>query len=805
MFAFASQGSQGLDMLYLRRFKRKHDQDGLPPSFVPSVVMPSVTANASTIMRHASVTRSLGNASQDIKGHLIDASQEIEKTLACASPSWFRDMAPVRITCHDWNEGGIFDWYRRQPCTTINKLELRKERDHFKHEYIVIYLDNGWYHRIERRPIRGANTETISKEGCEAEDSLTPVSDEDLEVIRSEADAEITLEFHSNKPDLYNVIAIAIAIHLDPQTRNYTLQQYNCYFVARSIIALVIRHYLLRVRLTTGLRWDRVTESAIFNHIFGGDWNKLATIMKGSISAVLENLLWDVIKADAGTRIEVSKDWDRLREIARRVIYEEVSSNSATVAIPEVQKAVNEWVLDATQATLWQHNPDRSLSDQRRAEKFETTAVEVLKVAIKTELETHLPGNMLKGLSEILPERLINRIPPATLLDLPSELLARIPIRVLEKLPDDLIAKLPSDVCRKAPAELWQKLSIQVFSKFRDAMVLTLPDDLSIVPRRLLDISLQRMQDLLDQPNDNPDRALALNLLRCLPQEELVRLSPSYIAMRYSEAGRELGSSEKQSSKEKAPDEHVRIKPRYLAGIKRKWNEASALGLLIRFAPMPILVRILPLVMDLMPPSSLELIPTSALARIPSQYLAKMSNHSIDRLPPGFLRNVPESMLQKLPRSTLERLPTSFVERLPPELLRKLPPELLNNIPEDLSDQIREVIELSAFEGKELKQDLLKSVREVLCQSLVTASGELPATAVQVSVRTNSTKRANRRLLKHEDLQEYILNMTRMHSKMVAQVPLLGMGEEKVYSGLRTKMEEIWQVMRLHPSLPDHL
>ncbi|KAK2464823.1 hypothetical protein APHAL10511_003241 [Amanita phalloides] len=266
-------------MRYPPLFRRKK-HEGLPPSFLPSVAMPSITANASTIIP------SVGDASvaSPSLGSWIDASQSVGKALAHVS-SASRDMAPVHVTCRDWNIGEIFEWYRRQqPYTTIGKLELRKEKDHFKHEYIVIYLDNGWHHRIERRPTQ-RNMETLSREGCEADDSLTPVSDAGLMVIRSETDAEVTLKFKSNKPDLYNVIAVAVAIHLDPQAKRYTLQQYNCYFVARSIIALVTRHYLLQVPMT-GLQWDTLTESAIFNHIFDGNWNTLATVLKSSISTV---------------------------------------------------------------------------------------------------------------------------------------------------------------------------------------------------------------------------------------------------------------------------------------------------------------------------------------------------------------------------------------------------------------------------------------------------------------------------------------------------------------------------------------
>ncbi|KAK2464816.1 hypothetical protein APHAL10511_003234 [Amanita phalloides] len=790
-----------ITMHHLPLFRRRETliHERLPPSFLPSMIIPPNVSSTIPSLGDVSMAN-LTHASQATKRHLINVSQDVGRGFSNASPSWFRDMAPVRITCRDWTNGEIFDWYQRQPYTTVSKLELRKERDHFRHEFIVIYLDNGWYHRIDRRPVKGANVEAISKEGCEAEDSLTPVSDADLAVIRSDTDAEITLEFKSNMPDLYNVIAVAVAIHLDPQTKNYTLQQYNCYFVARSVIALMTRHCLLRAPVMTGLRWDNVTEPAIFHHIFGGNWNKLANVMKACASAVLDNLLWDVIKADAGTRIEKKKDWSRLRDIVRRVIHEDVEGSSATLAVDAVQRAVNEWIIRATQAALWYKNFDQALSERRYVKKYETIAEGVLRAVLQPELEARLPGNILKGLSEILPERLINRIPPSVLARLPPEMMARASVKVLEKLPDDFIAKLPYDVLRHAPSDFLQKIPVDRYSRLRDAILFTLPDDLSVLPQELLEVSLQRMQGVLDQQKDCPDRMLALKLLRRLPQEQLAQLPSSYIAMCHLEVDGELDSSEDHHTGEEETSVKRKSRRRLLRRIKTKWHEVSLFGLAILLAPKPILKLVPSYAVDFMPDWSLASLPTSALERLPNELIAKLQIRHLERFPSQLLEKLPESLLRRMPRSTLERLPKPLLERLPTELLRKFPPELIENIPEGLTDQIGEVIRSRAFENDTLKQELSERVRELLRVTLVTASGELPAAAIQVSVLTNARKRTDKKLLKHEDLQEHILNMNRVHSKMVAQVPLLGMGEEKVYSGLRTKMEDIWQVMRLHPS-----
>jgi len=344
-----------------------------------------------------------------------------------------RKMAPVRITCRDWDDGVIFDWYREEEYTTISKLELRKERDNYKHEYIVIYLDNGWVHRIDRRPIRGANFEPISKEGCEAEDCLTPVSDADLNVIRSETDAEITLEFGSNKPDLYSVIAVAVAIHLDPRTKNYTLQQYNCYFVARSIITLVTRHCLLQSSPTNGLRWDRVTEPMILAHVFDGNWDKLGTLLKAAMISVLRKVVWDVVAKDAGTRIEKRKDWVRLRYIVNEVIRNEVERCDIVLAGSGIPNAVTEWIIEATQVTLWHGNLEQSVSELQFPQLSDQRAPHVktppLFLRIKKRRDEPLLG-----------------LPRATLERLLTSLLERLPVALIRNIPEDVIANIPEDL-----------------------------------------------------------------------------------------------------------------------------------------------------------------------------------------------------------------------------------------------------------------------------------------------------------------------------------------------------------------------
>ena len=60
----------------------------------------------------------------------------------------------------------------------------------------------------------------------------------------------------------------------------------------------------------------------------------------------------------------------------------------------------------------------------------------------------------------------------------------------------------------------------------------------------------------------------------------------------------------------------------------------------------------------------------------------------------------------------------------------------------------------------------------------------------------------NGTIVAHRELQRYILDKTKKHSKRVAQVAQFGLREEAVYKTLRQKTEDVWRVMRLHSNLP---
>ncbi|KAF8722721.1 hypothetical protein AX14_009629, partial [Amanita brunnescens Koide BX004] len=193
-----------------------------------------------------------------------------------------------------------------------------------------------------------------------------------------------------------------------------------------------------------------------------------------------------------------------------------------------VRRAVNEWIMDATEVTLWYGNLEQHLSESRYAESYRMTA--------------ELPDKTMERSCRIVLECGTQKRPVR--MNMPPELLARIPVGALEKLPDDLLAGLPRHTLQAAPASFLERLPIDVFSRMSDSMIVTLPNNLSCVPSRLLDIALERMQRLLDQQN-NPDRDCAVRLLHQLPKTRLEQLAQSYISMRDDEPFDEANFSTK--------------------------------------------------------------------------------------------------------------------------------------------------------------------------------------------------------------------------------------------------------------------
>ncbi len=120
-----------------------------------------------------------------------------------------------------------------------------KEREDPEHELLILRTGADDYYRIERRPSGGTNIGS-KLHGCKAEDTVTHLNLRQDLLVRRVSSYKINISFCGDpKPDLHTVFAFCNAIRNDPDTKKYTLAQFNCYFFARTLMLFITRHFLL--------------------------------------------------------------------------------------------------------------------------------------------------------------------------------------------------------------------------------------------------------------------------------------------------------------------------------------------------------------------------------------------------------------------------------------------------------------------------------------------------------------------------------------------------------------------------------
>ncbi|CAE7159675.1 unnamed protein product [Rhizoctonia solani] len=132
-------------------------------------------------------------------------------------------------------------WYKEQPCTAFRCFQHRKERGGFTHEFIVLELLDGSICRIERMGDPDARFDALSPRGSVAHDIAQCFRPDELDqacLDSSEIIAKVELPYEY---DLIDVLKICRAIHEGEETRNYTLQVFNCYFFSLAIQVCLTR------------------------------------------------------------------------------------------------------------------------------------------------------------------------------------------------------------------------------------------------------------------------------------------------------------------------------------------------------------------------------------------------------------------------------------------------------------------------------------------------------------------------------------------------------------------------------------
>ncbi|KAF8636804.1 hypothetical protein AX17_003255 [Amanita inopinata Kibby_2008] len=495
---------------------------------------------------------------------------------------------------------------------------------------------------------------------------------------------------------------------------------------------------------------------------------------------------------------------------------------------------MNEWVLEATSVTLWHEDLGGNLSAAQYRLTYETVTMDILRERVKPELQRTLLGNMKSRLGHMLPQPLLSRLPESLLTSLPVEVLARIPIRVIKNFPDDFLQKLPVDLLLNAPDEILRQIPVQFIERFPDdvlkrapiglmrkaldelfqisprvylklsnRVLFSLPEDLNRLPDELLKISLRRMQEVLERPGD-PDWPYAVNILQRLPDSVTRRFPPGYRKIRCDVEDDQLETQltvQGQGTRCDAlvPEQSATAQLATSSKSGFLLSKINILRIILRVTPRPILERVPQTLITHIPASWLKGVPADLIAELPERVLAEISVTRLERLPNEFIDQLPESVLRRLPYTTIRRLPDTFLTRLPADFIKNIPLEVMENVSEELSDVVQEKISTEVFNGRKMMEKITRGAERIVNQKVT-----FPM--LSSGLRSGSGQRRTGHIVQametHEELQLHILGMIRKHSRMVAQVTHLGMGEEAVYDKLRMKATNVWRIMRLHSTPP---
>ncbi|CAE7059114.1 unnamed protein product [Rhizoctonia solani] len=136
----------------------------------------------------------------------------------------------------------FFDWCQRHPNSSIQLMQLRKERvAPFFHEYVTFRLKDGsGSFRIDRRQRRDilSPMKCTEETGSEAFDTIEEVVDME-DSMYNPSDCLVHIDFTADV-HLCLITDFCMAMSRHERARVYTVQRYNCYFYAQSMILYVL-------------------------------------------------------------------------------------------------------------------------------------------------------------------------------------------------------------------------------------------------------------------------------------------------------------------------------------------------------------------------------------------------------------------------------------------------------------------------------------------------------------------------------------------------------------------------------------
>ncbi|CAE6429394.1 unnamed protein product [Rhizoctonia solani] len=162
-------------------------------------------------------------------------------------------------------------WYEHQGRSTrFFLLEYRKEKaGQFKHEFVVVRLNNSTLCRFDRRARDGNRGDALRDEGAPAEDSAQVLSSFGTEYKKLLEESQVLLSIKlSVGEDLGVILAICEGIQTHSKALTYNLIRYNCYFFSWMLTAGVARRACnWGSNILSREGWDEILQTSL-THIF---------------------------------------------------------------------------------------------------------------------------------------------------------------------------------------------------------------------------------------------------------------------------------------------------------------------------------------------------------------------------------------------------------------------------------------------------------------------------------------------------------------------------------------------------------
>ncbi|KAG8742487.1 hypothetical protein FRC10_001383 [Ceratobasidium sp. 414] len=184
----------------------------------------------------------------------------------CLGSSAKRAQGPHKIGYpNGWRTGDTEAWYKYQSATKFTYLEYRKEREvPFRHEYIVVELDDRSVCRFDRRGDIATRAGAFTLEGMAAEDTAHVIQLGEPQYADIYTKSDVVLRIHfPEKQDLITILAVCYGVQELEETRKYTLTRYNCYFLSWTILTVASRRVVdWRLLAKDADKWEALVRIA---------------------------------------------------------------------------------------------------------------------------------------------------------------------------------------------------------------------------------------------------------------------------------------------------------------------------------------------------------------------------------------------------------------------------------------------------------------------------------------------------------------------------------------------------------------